>query len=578
VTASVRPGGITGLIGPDGAGKTTLFRLAAGLLVADAGRVEVTGRDAARESLAVQAEVGYMPQRFGLYEDLTVSENLELYADLLGVPRSHRADRYAELGKMTGLTPFLDRLAGKLSGGMKQKLGLACTLIRRPRLLLLDEPTVGVDPVSRRELWEIVERLTSEEGVTVFLSTAYLDEAERCRDVILLFDGEVLGHETPDAFRDRVRGGTFTISAAPGSGRELAESLLREPGVADAVARGGSVRVVAPSHGVAEIVDLLPDDLDVDVERTEPRFEDAFIALLAGRGAGSGSGESDSMSPGFVRPTSGGEQESEDGPPRAGKPRRHSAAPAISVEDLERRFGDFRAVRGISFEVADGEIFGLLGPNGAGKSTTFRMLCGTLPATSGTLRVAGVDLRTAPSAARRRVGYMSQDFSLYRHLDVRQNLSFFSRAYGLRGRARVERIEGVLEEFDLARYAGTNGGDLPIGYQRRLSMACALLHRPDILFLDEPTSGVDPTTRRRFWRRIQSLAAEGVTVMVTTHFLEEAEYCDRMAILEAGEILALGTAEEIRRSAEAPEGYGGTIEDAFIRLVEERRGGNGGAR
>ena len=550
VSLAVRRGRVTGLIGPDGAGKTTLMRLAVGLLAPDEGEIVALGFDATRESLAVQSHVGYMPQRFGLYEDLSVQENLDLYADLQGVPPAARAGRYEELMRMTGLARFTARLAGRLSGGMKQKLGLACTLVRPPQLLLLDEPTVGVDPVSRRELWQIVYRLVQQERMTVLLSTAYLDEAERCAEIILMHDGEVLGDGPPGQFREKSRGRTYLVTA-PGQRKRVVQAKLAAAApVVDALIQGDRVRLVLDSEATPQPAALLPGVADVSIQPVPPRLEDSFVAMLKKRRADNRG----------ARPPEPAASE----PPR----RRNGTGPVIEVSDVQRRFGHFYAVKGVTFQVERGEVFGLLGANGAGKSTTFRMLCGLLPASAGRLRVAGVDLRTAAAAARARIGYMSQKFSLYGNLSVGENLRFFSSAYGLSGRRQREQMDRALEQFELAPMADTPSLDLPLGHKQRLAMACALMHEPEILFLDEPTSGVDPLARRDFWRRINALAEQHVTVMVTTHFMEEAEYCDRLAIMADGEILALGTPEEVKqhqRSAEHPDP---TMEDAFIALIE----------
>ncbi len=520
VNLIVRRGRVTGLIGPDGAGKTTLMRMAVGLLVPDDGQITVLGFDATRDSLAVQERVGYMPQRFGLYEDLSVQENLDLYADLQGVPHADRANVYEELMQMTGLARFTARLAGRLSGGMKQKLGLACTLVRPPELLLLDEPTVGVDPVSRRELWQIVYRLAQKEGVTVLLSTAYLDEAERCDEVILMHDGEVLGHGPPQEFRERSRGRTYMVTSSAANKRALQESLSTAPGVVDALIQGESVRLVMESDVRPDPAKLLPDDKNICHSPG---------AAASGRQLRDDAAQATSESRGHEI------ARSDDG--RNQSRYTNGAGPVIDVENVKRRFGDFYAVKGVTFQVDRGEVFGLLGANGAGKSTMFRMLCGLLPATEGSLRVAGLDLRRAAAAARARVGYMSQKFSLYGNLSVCENLRFFSSAYNLAGERQRDRMDWALNQFELAPMADVTSLDLPLGHKQRLAMACALMHEPEILFLDEPTSGVDPLARREFWRRINALAERRVTVMVTTHFMEEAEYCDRLAIMADGEIL-----------------------------------------
>ncbi len=557
LSLSVGSARVTGLIGPDGAGKTTLMRLAAALLRADAGRIRVLGIDTAESPLAVQSAIGYMPQRFGLYEDLSVQENLDLYADLQGVPVTARPGRYAELLHMVGLAPFTRRLAGQLSGGMKQKLGLACTLVRPPRLMLLDEPTVGVDPVSRRELWAIVYRLVREEGMSVLLSTAYLDEAERCDQVILLHQGRLLGEGTPDSFSRPLSGHSFKVSIPGVPKRRLQTRLAELPGVVDAIIAGERVRLVmreaaAPSH-----MDLsgIQGEGPAEIEPTAPSFEDAFITRLRE--------EPDAGAP--------------ETPPMPGVSGALSEGPAIRVEGVKRYFGDFAAVKGVSFEVRRGEVFGLLGANGAGKTTTFRMLCGLLPASAGHLEVAGHDLRHAAAKARARIGYMAQRFSLYVNLTVDQNLRFFASAYGLRGARRRARIRWALDGFDLGQFADMASGDLPLGYKQRLAMAAALMHEPDILFLDEPTSGVDPLARREFWHRINLLAEHGVTVLVTTHFMDEANYCDRLLIMAEGDTLAQGTPAEMKARFRAPERPDPTMEDAFIGLIESRAQGAGEA-
>jgi ABC-2 type transport system ATP-binding protein len=546
VSLEAAHGTLTALVGPDGAGKTTLIRLAAGLMTADAGELQVLGLDVAANPQQVQARIGYMPQKFGLYEDLSVQENLNLYADLHGVTAEERQERYPRLMEMTALGPFMHRLAGRLSGGMKQKLGLACTLVRLPELLLLDEPTVGVDPLSRRELWEIILHLVQEQGLAVLLSTSYLDEAERCGYVVVLHQGTVLAQGTPAHVTRLAAGRTFLAEPPAGQqARRLQSRLLDTPSVVDAVPEGGRVRFVQTQNGAGE-----GPLAGVEVLPTPARFEDGFMVLL--RRTAAQRHAADAMTPG--RPLE-----------------QHSDEAVVQVRDLVRRFGTFTAVDHVSFDVRRGEIFGLLGPNGAGKTTTFRMLCGLLPATAGTLHVAGVDLRQAPASARQRIGYVAQKFSLYGQLSVLENLEFFASAYGLRGGRRRDRIGWALQQFALAPLVQLPSGELPGGYRQRLAMAAALLHEPEILFLDEPTSGADALARREFWQRITVLAEQGVTVIVTTHFMEEAEYCDRVAILDAGRVLAQGTPAEVRHRAQPAPGRVPTMEDAFIAIVEAAR-------
>ncbi|HVB80262.1 MAG TPA: ATP-binding cassette domain-containing protein [Candidatus Binataceae bacterium] len=546
VSLAVKRAIVTGLVGPDGAGKTTLMRLVAGLFAPDDGEIAVLGIDVLAEPQRVQSIVGYMPQRFGLYEDLSVRENLDLYADLRAVTAADRSARYADLMQMTGLAPFMSRLAGKLSGGMKQKLGLACALVGAPPLLLLDEPTVGVDPVSRRELWGIIRRLVEDRGATVLLSTAYLDEAEHCAEVVLMHDGKVLGQDDPAAFTRRLAGRSFHVLAPGISKRALQERISRAPGVLDAIIQGSRVRVVT-EQAIAPTADqLIGGAFDLEITPIAPRFEDSFVSLLKG---------SARVAPAPDAPTA-----------------RASRSPSgdqnvIVVQNAGRRFGEFYAVHDVSFTVRRGEVFGLLGANGAGKSTMFRMLCGLLPASEGTLRVAGLDLRRAAARARGRVGYMAQRFSLYSDLSVFQNLRFFSSAYGLKGAHQQQRLNWALDEFDLRPFADVDSRDLPLGFKQRLALAVALVHEPDILFLDEPTSGVDPLGRRDFWRRINTLAESGITVMVTTHFMEEAEYCDRLVIMAQGRILAEGTSEEMRERFRSDALPNPTMEDAFVALI-----------
>ena len=547
VNFSIKPGQVTGLIGPDGAGKTTLMRLAASLLQPDKGEVRIMGFNRVNQSLVSQPTIGYMPQRFGLYEDLSVQENLNLYADLQGVVLEKRPARYQQLMHMTGLAPFIDRLSGKLSGGMKQKLGLACALLKVPDLLLLDEPTVGVDPVSRRELWQIIYRQVKDEGMSVLLSTAYLDEAERCDHVIMLHEGQLLEQGNPSEFSRTMQGRIYTVSMANFSPRRLQPELSHAPGVLDALVEGEAVRLVMATAQLPTATLLLPNQTGLVIPPVKPRFEDAFIARLKRT--------SDVHKVAPVMDLNISKSESDE---------------VIRVHDLIRLFGDFVAVNRVSFSVRRGEIFGLLGANGAGKSTTFRMLCGLLPVSGGEVAVAGYDLsRTGPDA-RRHIGYMAQKFSLYDDLSVAQNLRFFSSAYGLKGVKQKQRIAWALETFELTPYSNTNASNLPLGYKQRLAFAAALMHEPEILFLDEPTSGVDPLARREFWARTNALAEAGVTVLVTTHFMEEANYCDRLVIMADGEVLAEGTPHEIKALARTEFQSNPSMEDAFIHLIEQR--------
>lgn len=565
INLAIPAGTISAFVGPDGAGKTTLLRLMAGLLRADTGSVEVLGVDARRDPQQIQDRISYMPQRFGLYEDLSVQENLDLYADLHGVAAQDRVKRYARLMEMTGLAKFTARPAGKLSGGMKQKLGLACTLVRSPELLLLDEPTVGVDPLSRVELWEIVEQLRQDEHLTVIISTAYLDEAERCAQVYVMHEGEVLAHGTPQALSDHARGRCFmALQQSRQPSRVLQAKLLDNTDmIIDAVPQGGDVRFILNEHTQSD-APALQEVLDgARVEAVKPRLEDGFMVLMRAKLHQDKAAVEASLAAAASLSNSSANAQ--------GPASDTSDEVMIEVRDLVRKFGDFIAVNSTSFAVKRGEIFGLLGPNGAGKTTTFRMLCGLLPATSGFLQVAGVNLRTARADARRRIGYVSQKFSLYGNLSVLENLEFFGGAYGLRGKRLRQRIATVKEQFELHGLERTPSGHLPGGFKQRLAMAVGLLHEPDILFLDEPTSGTDPLARREFWRRITALANTGVTIIITTHFLDEAEYCDRIVIQDAGELKALGTPREVWVQAGHSASSPLNMEKAFIDIVNQAR-------
>ncbi|MDR2155406.1 MAG: ATP-binding cassette domain-containing protein, partial [Burkholderiaceae bacterium] len=447
VSFTARRNTLTALVGPDGGGKTTLLRMIAGLMTADAGAVRVLGMDVGADAQRVQQLIGYMPQKFGLYEDLTVQQNLDLYAELHGIDKTARQDIYPRLLRMTALGPFTDRLAGALSGGMKQKLGLACTLICTPDLLLLDEPTVGVDPLSRKELWEIVRLLVQGSGLTVVVSTSYLDEAEFCDHTVALHQGKVLADGTPGDITARAQGHVFMVSTATTmTARALQARLFKQHGIVDAVPEAGRVRVVTAAPGAP------PHDQDAEgmtYEATPPRFEDGFMMLFRAAAA-----------------------EVQSTPIRLQRPLHHEAgAVAVEVDDLLRTFGQFVAVNHVSFNVRRGEIYGLLGPNGAGKSTTFRMLCGLIPATGGKLRVAGADLRTSRAAARAKLGYVAQKFSLYGDLSVDENLDFFASAYGLRATQKRQRIAWAKTQFELDEMTNLPSGQLPGGYKQRLAMA-----------------------------------------------------------------------------------------------------------
>lgn len=460
LSLDIEKGKITGLIGADGAGKTTLIRLIIGLLLPDSGNIEVS---------TPRYSIGYMPQKFGLYEDLTVIENLKLYADLKN--QSYDFDKMLEF---TSLEPFQDRLAGALSGGMKQKLGLACTLLGTPEFLLLDEPSVGVDPISRRDLMKMVREMISPE-TTVLWSTAYLDEAHSFDTAVVLDKGKVIYNGKPH-----------------------------------------------------------------DLASTPQEFEEKVIELMGGY-----KNEPSKIAENYT-------------------PIDYHLECSVEADKLEKKYGNFYAVKNNSFCINRGEIFGLLGPNGAGKSTSFKMMCGLTKPTSGTARIMGIDILKNPAKARSNLGYMAQKFSLYGQLTVRQNLQFFAAAYGIGLLDRKKRVDEIIEVFDFQDVQNQKSEDLPLGFKQRLSLACALIHNPPILFLDEPTSGVDVIARREFWNHITSLAKKGVTILVTTHFMDEAEFCDRISLFYKGEAIAVGTPDELKQQAHAS-----TMEDAFITLIKE---------
>lgn len=536
-------GSVTGLVGPDGAGKTTLIRMLAGLLKPDHGSIDILGLDPITDGVQLRANLGYMPQKFGLYEDLTVQENLDLYADLRGLVGQERKQTYQQLLSFTDLTRFTQRLAGKLSGGMKQKLGLACTLLGKPKVLLLDEPGVGVDPIARKELWQMVHSL-ADEGMLILWSTSYLDEAEQCREVLLLNQGQLLYTGQPKQLTQKMAGRSYLLDIPAQYRRATLQNALVLPETTDGVIQGRYVRLILrPDADKSALLQALkmPQAQLIDAE---PRFEDAFIDLLGG-------GPSHRSELAEIMPQI--------------PPAPHETV--IEARNLTKKFGDFAATDHVDFQVKRGEIFGLLGPNGAGKSTTFKMMCGLMKPTEGHALVLGMDLKTSSDKARQHLGYMAQKFSLYGNLNVGQNLKFFSGVYGLKGHQQAAKINDMVTAFNLTPMLKQLTDELPLGFKQRLALACSLMHEPDILFLDEPTSGVDPLTRREFWLHINGMVDKGVTVMVTTHFMDEAEYCDRIGLVYRGKIIAAGTPDELKQQVASKENPDPSMEDAFIELV-----------
>ncbi|KLE06010.1 ATP-binding cassette domain-containing protein [Aliarcobacter butzleri] len=538
INFSIFSGKITGIVGPDGAGKTTLIRMLTGLLAPTFGELKVLNYNMPNTSSDFLQQIGYMPQKFGLYEDLTVYENLKLYSDLQNIENSN--SRIDELLTFTSLKKFQDRLAGKLSGGMKQKLGLACALIKKPKLLLLDEPGVGVDPISRIELWEIVQKLL-EDDIAVVWSTSYLDEAQNCDEVILLNEGNCLYQGTPQNLKKNMKDRVFLISGIFLQKRETLTKILEQDEILDAVLVGSKIRINLKKNTTLAKEFIYKLGEDVKIEAIEPIFEDCFVDILNIK-------------------TKDHSQLVENM-----KNIEKSSLKLIEAKSLTKKFGNFVATDNIDFEIGNGEIFGFLGPNGAGKSTTFKMLCGLLTPTFGTAKVLGEDLYKSNSNIKNSIGYMAQKFSLYGNLKIKDNLDFFSGIYGLKNKKREEKIEEMIEIFDFKNYLHLNANSLPLGIKQRLSLACSVMHEPKVLFLDEPTSGVDPITRKEFWTHINGMVKKGVSIMVTTHFMDEAEYCDKIMLIYKGKNIASGTPDELK----ALVGPNASMQDAFITLVKK---------
>ncbi len=447
ISLNVSEGEIFGLIGPDGAGKTTLFRILTTLLLADEGTATVNGLDVVKDYKEIRKQVGYMPGRFSLYQDMTVEENLSFFATLFNTSIQENYRLVEDIYRQ--IEPFKTRRAGKLSGGMKQKLALCCALIHKPTVLFLDEPTTGVDPVSRKEFWDMLKRL-KEEGITIVVSTPYMDEIKRCDRIAFLNEGEIRGIGTP-------------------------EDILRQ-------------------------------------------FSDILCP------------------PGLTRKDTHAEKEY-----------------AIRVEGLVKQFGDFVAVDHISFQVEKGEIFGFLGANGAGKTTAMRMLCGLSRPTAGTGTVAGYDIMTQPEAIKKNIGYMSQKFSLYEDLKVWENIRLFAGIYGMKDKEITVKTDRLLEQLGFTKERNTLVKSLPLGWKQKLAFSVSIFHEPRIVFLDEPTGGVDPKTRRQFWELIYQAADRGITVFVTTHYMDEAEYCNRVSIMVDGKIEALDTPTRLKEQFNVPD-------------------------
>lgn len=476
LSVQIKRGKMVGVIGADGAGKTTLLRLICGLLQADEGCIQVLGKNPLVDKEQLMPKIGYMPQKFGLYEDLTVIENLKFFAALKNV--AEKFD-FLPLLRFADLDKFQHRLAGKLSGGMKQKLGLICAMLGQPELIVLDEPSVGVDPVSRQELMKMVKQ-SVHGNTTVLWSTAYMDEAMAFDEVIVLDKGKVIFQGKP-----------------------------------------------------------------LDLGKDAVEFEEKIVELMGGA---------------HIRPSV--------------LARNYpifnlDAKYGVEAIDLSKKYGRFWAVENNSFQIKKGEIFGLLGPNGAGKSTSFKMMCGLAKPTSGTAKIMGIDITKHPEKARANLGYMSQKFSLYPNLSVIENLRFFAGAYGMQGKSADIAIKRMCAIFGFRKFLNVNAQELPLGYKQRLAFACAVMHEPPVLFLDEPTSGVDVLTRKEFWNHLNALSKIGVTILITTHFMDEAEYCHRISLFYQGKAIAIGSPDELKKRANAA-----TLNEAFINLVSRRDEGH----
>ncbi len=535
VSLSLAPGRRLGLVGPDAGGKTTLMRILAGLVDVDKGTVELLGGPA--EQLD-RSEVGYMPQSGALYGELSVQQNLELYARLRGVEPRDNPERMEQLYQLTGLAAFRARAVSKLSGGMRQKLAMACAVVAAPRLMLLDEPSVGVDPVSRQEIWQLAMELSGPSSSLVW-TTNILEDAARCDEIVLLHEGEIRYHGPPAGLAARADGRCFSKPLPQGVRRQALQSLLLDPNVVSGRIEGGELHAVTRQS-------VPPDGAGWKSVAASP--DEGFAAML------------DDGVP--LKPSALAEAF----PLRLDQPDQ----PAIAAIGLTRRYGDFVAAQDISFSVRPGEIFGLLGPNGAGKSTTFRMLCGLATPSAGRGTVAGRDLSVARAAARQALGYMPQKFSLYGDLTVSANLRFVAGAYGLTGVTQRTAIERIIAALGLEPFVNSAAGLLPLGVKQRLALGAAVLHTPPVLFLDEPTSGVDPLVRREFWHHITAIAARGTAVLVTTHFMDEAENCDRLLVINRAQTIAQGTPDELRQAipggAIAP-----SLEAAFFSLIDTQR-------
>jgi len=609
LTFTVNPGEIFGLVGPDGAGKSTTLRMLSTIMDPTSGAASIAGYDVITQAAQVKDQLAYMSQKFSLYPDLTVMENINFYADLYGVGSKGRGSKIDELLNFSNMVPFKKRRAYDLSGGMKQKLQLVCALIHTPRVLLLDEPTNGVDPVSRRDFWKILYRLLKE-SVSILVTTAYLDEAERCDRVGLLDHGKMVAVGDMAQIRSLMRGKILSIRSSKARAiKRLLSSQINLPvsSQSDFTKRDGHMdqqsnlteRYAHMDHQRTPVekgselirsVNVFGDRVHVvcsEIQETKrwcrllleragiehesmteaiPTLEDVFVSIL----------DHEKRADGISNSSETDEEIS--GKSEDVKTIGNIGDLAVKVENLTRRFGDFTAVNRISFKVPRGEIFGFLGPNGAGKSTTIRMLCGLLEPTEGDGAVAGFDVKSQAEEIKQHIGYMSQKFSLYEDLTVEENINFYGGIYGLTAKKLDKRKKWAIEMAGLKDHRKSLTAILSGGWKQRLALACAILHEPPIIFLDEPTSGVDPISRRGFWDLIYEMAERGITIFVTTHYMDEAEYCDRIALIYGGNMIAIGTPMELKsaimRQRETKESdmrqYQSmpNMEEVFVSLIE----------
>jgi ABC-2 type transport system ATP-binding protein len=535
---TINKGDLFGIVGPDGAGKTTALNILCGVMEASSGKILVNGQ----KPNTVRGQIGYVPQNGALYPELTVDESLRYEAGLHNVSHADyqkRRDLY--LNKM-GLQDFGDRLTSKLSGGMKQKLALCCALISQPNLLVLDEPTNGLDPVSRRELWQSLAELT-QSGLTAVVATPFLDEAERCTCVALLYEGKVHLSGPPKELKVALNLHRIDFALQP-DGQSNTQDAIRLVDLSNELAGLGSDKLDDVFVYGDRVEILTKDDAAAQAEvskivqkhnfkivgtrESEPSMENVFIMRLRELGV------NESMPREF---------------PSTLKPSSHSGA-AISAKGLSKTFEKFQAVKKVDLELQYGEIYGLLGANGAGKTTTIKMLCGLLAPTSGQMTLAGESSNLRSREVRRKIGYMSQKFTLYDALTVRENLDFYAAIYEIPSAERKQKVDWAIEACNLGDMTKSVVGRLPRGWKQRIAFGAAVMHEPEILFLDEPTAGVDPIARRQIWSLVRQMAKRGTAILVTTHYLDEAEYCTRMSLMSKSIVVAEGSPAEIKSQSE----------------------------